>query len=337
MERKIVFDFSVKSVFTVVFGLILLGLMFYLRDIIVLFFLAFIIATAIEPLVNWLAKKGVPRWVTILGILGGMTLLIYGLVRLVIPPMTAQINHLIDNRQVLTEKVVNYLNSAPESVRTAVYDFSNQIPDKIAKYSSSTAVLNNVLGVFSGFFGFISVIVIAFYVLLENNAMENFVHDYWPTKSKDRAVKVFKEIVEKISLWARGQLMLSGTMGLMTFIGLSVLRVDYALTLALIAAVMELLPVVGPIIAAVPAILVAFAISPVLALWVTLLYLGLHQFENHVLVPQVMKRAVGLSPVVIIFSLLVGAKLLGIIGVVIAVPVASAVAVLLASTKNKEA
>lgn len=336
MEKKIIFDFSVKSVFTVVFGLILLWLMFYLRDIIVLFFLAFILATAIEPLVNYLGKKKVPRWVTILGVFVALVLFVYLLIRLVIPPISEQVNNFIENRHVITERITSYLDRAPASLRTTIYDFSNHIPEKISKYSSSGRVVENVLGVFSGLFGFVTVLVITFYLLIENNSMENFIRDYWPVKSREKAVKVFTEIVKKISYWARGQMVLSGSIGILTYIGLTVLGVDYALTLALVAAVTELLPVVGPFIGSAPAILIAFAVSPALGLWVSLLYLGIQQFENHVLVPQVMKKAVGLSPVAIIFSLLVGAKLLGIIGVIISVPVASAVSVLLNSIKNKE-
>ncbi len=337
MERKIIFDFSVKSVFTVVFGLILLWLMFYLREIIVLFFLSFILATALEPIVNMLGKKGVPRWATIIGIIFIIVFGLYGLFRLIVPPMTIQVNHLIDNRHIITERAVNYLDSAPEAVRNAVYNFSNSFPEKITKYSSSINVVDNALGIFSGFLGFVTVIVISFYLLIDNNSMENFIKDYWPTNSKEKAVRIFSQIVEKISLWARGQLILSGSIGVLTFFGLTVLNVDYALTLALFAAITELLPVIGPFIGAAPAIFIAFTINPVLALWVALLYLGIQQFENHVLVPQVMKRAVGLSPVIIIFSILVGAKLLGIIGIIIAVPVASAVGVLIKSTKKKEA
>lgn len=337
MERKITFDFSVKSVFTVVFGIILLWFLFYLRDVIVLFFLAFILATAIEPLVNFLDKKKIPRIVTILGIYVFLILFLYFLIRLVIPPISEQVNHFISDRHVITERINVYLDKAPESVRSAIYDFSNHIPEKISKYTSSSSVIDNVLGVFSGLFGFVTVLVITLYLLIENNSMENLIQDFWPIKSREKAVKVFKEIVTKISYWARGQLVLSGSIGVLTYIGLSVLGVDYALTLALVAAVTELLPVVGPFIGAVPAVLIAFAVSPSLALWVALLYVGIQQFENHVLVPQVMKKAVGLTPVAVIFSLLVGAKLLGIIGVIISVPIASAVGVLINSIKKDRA
>jgi predicted PurR-regulated permease PerM len=334
MDNKITFDFSVKSVFTVVFGLILLWVLFYLRDVIVLFFLAFILATAIEPLVNYLGRKKVPRIVTILGVYALLVLFFYMLFRLVVPPITEQVNHFVNDRHVITERISAYLDKAPASIRSTVYDFSNHIPEKISKYTSSNVVVNNVLGVFSGLFGFVTVLVITLYLLIENNSMENFIRDYWPSKSQTKAAKMFKEIVTKISYWARGQLVLSGSIGILTYVGLSVLGVDYALTLAIIAAVTELLPVVGPFIGAVPAILIAIAVSPNLALWVAVLYLGIQQFENHVLVPQVMKKAVGLSPVATIFALLVGAKMLGIIGVIISVPVASAVGVLINSVKR---
>lgn len=335
MERKIIFDFSIKSVFTVVFGLIILWVMFYLRDIIVLFFLAFILATAVDPLVSWLERKKIPRLATVIGIFIVAALGLYGLVRLIVPPISNQVNHIVDNRHVITERLVSYLNDAPEAVRNAIYDFSNELPQKITKYSSSNSVVTGAFGVFSGILGFVTFVVISLYLLFEHGSMENLLREYWPSRSREKAIKIFKEIVEKISLWARGQLILSGSIGLLTFIGLTILRIDYALTLAVIAGISELLPIVGPFVGAVPAILVAFMISPILALWTAVLYLGIQQFENHILVPQVMKRAVGLSPVVIIFSLLAGARLLGLIGVIIAVPVASAVAVLIKHSKKE--
>lgn len=337
MERRIVFDFSVQSVFKVVFGLILLWLMFYLRDIFVLFFLAFILATAIEPVVNLLGKKKIPRWVTIIGIYLLLMLFVYFLARLIIPPISEQVNTFSRERTQLAAEIDSYLEKAPSTVRVAINDFIHQIPEKISKYSKSGTVLQNALGVFSGLLGFLTVMVISFYLLIEKNSMENFVKTYWPQKSNQKALKIFKEIVTKTSYWARGQLVLSGSIGLLTYVGLTLLGVDYALSLALLAAVTELLPIVGPFIGAVPAMIIAFAINPLLVFWVGLMYFGIQQFENHVLVPQVMKRALGLSPVAIIFALLVGAKLLGILGVIISIPVASAVAVLVNSLKKKEA
>lgn len=334
MERP--FDFSLKNVFLVFLTLFLVWLLFYLRDIIVLFFISFVLAAALEPAADFFQRRKIPRWASALGFYVLLGLVIYGLVRLIVPPMTAQVQDLIARRTELANSFKDYIGHLPPTVQDAFYNYINTLPERFNQLSSS-GIVSNVLGVFSGILGVMTVFVVTFYLLLERGAVEKTITAYWPEKTKSKAVIIFKKMSLKMSLWARGQLILSGAIGLLTFIGLSLLSVDYALTLALIAAFTEMLPVVGPFIGAFPAVLIAFSVSPALALWVILLYFGIQQFEAQVLVPQVMRRAVGLSPIVIIFALLVGAKLLGFLGVLIAVPVASALAVLLDSVKtNKE-
>lgn len=336
MNKKITVDFSVRTVLVVVLSFALIWLVYYLKDIIVLFFVAFVLTTALEPAVDFFEKKKIPRWLTILGLYIFIFSLIYFLFRLIIPPIMIQARHLIENREQIIGSLNHYLDQTPDKVRGAIVDYSNTLPDLLSQYSTSNQVMTNILGVFSGILGVITIFVVSFYLLLEKNTVENFIADYWPFRSRKRAVVVFKQIVAKVSLWARAQLMLSGSIGIFTYLGLTILGMPYALTLSLIAAVTELLPVIGPVIGAVPAIIIAFTISPIVAFWVAILYLGIQQLENHILIPQVMKRVVGLSPVAIIFAILVGAKLLGVLGVIMAVPVASAVSVLLQSIGKKE-
>lgn len=335
MDRKLTFDFSFRTVFTVILTLGLVWLAFYLRDIIVLFFISFILATALDPAVNFMEKKKVPRWVSIIGFYALIGFFIYTLIRLIIPPMTTQIQHLIQSREYLADRIAGYFSSFPPTLKDGITEYVNTLPNRFAELSTGQ-IVPNVLGVFSGLLGVLTVFVATFYLLMERNGIERALEDYWPEKSKEKVVKIFRRMSLKMSLWVRGQVILSGAIGLLTFIGLSLLNVDYALTLALIAAVTELLPVIGPYIGAFPAIVIALSVSPILALWVAILYLGIQQFEAQVLVPQVMKRAVGLSPVTIIFSLLIGAKLLGFLGVIIAVPVASAISVLFETFNNKK-
>ncbi len=120
--------------------------------------------------------------------------------------------------------------------------------------------------------------------------------------------------------WVRGQLFLSLVIGVLVYIGLFLLNVPYALTLAIAAGVLEVVPVIGPIVASIPGILLAFTISPVLALGVAVMYFVVQQLENHLIVPQVMGRAVGLNPLVVILAIAVGSRLLGIMGALLAVP-----------------
>lgn len=334
-DKRITVEFSVKTVFIVALSLIFIWLIYFLKDVLVLFIVAFIFATALEPAVDWFQKKSIPRWVGILFIYVLVALVIYTLIRLVIPPVTNQVNQLIGNRQAIAEKLTEYISHTPETVRKPASDFVTKFPERAAAISSANA-FDSVLGIFSGLFGAFTVFVVTFYLLLEKGTMEGVIDDFWPSRSKEKASLIFRKIALKISLWLRAQLILSTAVGILIFLGLTIIGVDYALTLALFAALTELLPLIGPYIGAIPALIVAFTISPLTALWVVILYVGIQNFESHVLIPNVMKRAVGLSPVAIIFALLVGAKLLGILGLLLAVPVASAVAILIDEYKKRD-
>ena len=335
MEKRITIDFSVKTIFVIVASLAFMALAYYLRDVLVLFLVSFILATAFEPAVNLFERRKIPRWLSILALYALVIGVVFALVRLIVPPISSQVGQIVQNRVNYITKFNSYIEMAPESFRASIHNFANAIPARVTNYSS-TQIFDNVFGIFSGVFGAITVFVIVFYLLSERNTLENVLLEYWPEKSKKRALHTYKQVVEKVSFWARGQLILSGSIFLLTFIGLSILKVPYALTLSLIAGVTEMLPVIGPFIGAAPAVFLAFTVSPLLAVWTALLYLCVQQFENHVLVPQVMKRAVGLPPVAIIFALIVGAKLLGIIGVILAVPVTAGIMVVVEALRNKK-
>jgi len=127
----------------------------------------------------------------------------------------------------------------------------------------------------------------------------------------------------KTGAWVRGQIVLMFLVGFTTYIGLTILGVEFALPLAVIAGLLELIPTIGPIVSAIPAAIIAFTQGPLLGLGVIALYILIQQLENNILVPKVMEKAVGLSPLITIFSLLVGAALFGILGAVLAVPFAA--------------
>jgi predicted PurR-regulated permease PerM len=334
MERRINFDISLKSVITVAVALLLVGILYYVRDILILFLIAFVLATALEPLIDWFESKKVPRILTMAVIYSLFGLFIYIMIRSLIPPINDQITNLTSNRQVIVERINTYLSHMPIGVRNGFSDFVTALPDKLAGFQTGSLV-TSVFGVVTGLLAALTVLVTTFYLLLEKNVMEKAIKTFWPADTEVRALSVFKRITEKISLWARGQIILSSSVGLLTFIGLSVLRFEYALVLAVVAGFMDIIPFIGPTITLVIGVALAFAYSPIYALWVAILFLGVQQFEAHVLVPQIMKRAVGISPVLIIFAILIMGKLLGIVGVLIAVPVA-AILVVLVEEMNKK-
>ncbi len=149
----------------------------------------------------------------------------------------------------------------------------------------------------------------------------------FPKDSQDEVEDIILKVEEKLGSWLRGQITLSVTIGLLTWIALTIAGVDYALPLALMAGLLEILPTIGPIIAAVPAIIVALSDDPTKALIVLVIYIVIQLFENHVLVPRIMAKAVGLNPLVVLLGIIIGAKLLGVAGALLSVPFISLITV----------
>ncbi|MBL7155340.1 MAG: AI-2E family transporter, partial [Candidatus Portnoybacteria bacterium] len=177
---------------------------------------------------------------------------------------------------------------------------------------------------------------ISFYLAVQEKGAKRFLVSLTPNEHQSYLADLIERIESKIGGWLRGQLLLMFIIGCLTYIGLYFLGVKYALTLALVAALLEIIPYIGPILAAIPAVILAFFQSPFLALLVILLYIVIQQLENYIIVPQVMKRAVGLNPVVIIIVMLIGAKLAGLLGIILAVPVTAAAAEFLKDLQKRE-
>jgi predicted PurR-regulated permease PerM len=177
----------------------------------------------------------------------------------------------------------------------------------------------NVIGRIASFF---FVFVLSFYLTIEEEGVRKFLRAVTPKDKEIYAVKVWERAQKKLSRWLGSQLLLGLIVGCMTFIGLTIIGIPYAIGLALLAAVFELVPTVGPIVAAVPAVFIAFMKSPLLGVITLILYIVVQQLENNLLVPKIMQKTGGLNPVITLLALLVGAKLAGIVGMIMAIPVA---------------
>lgn len=238
-----------------------------------------------------------------------------------VPKLAARVKQLTVNLGV-TERVA----ALPENIRVII---DNGLSNAAA-YSLNVArrIVNAILGFAGQVVELIVVPVLAFYFLRDwRSIKDNFVTAF-PPAARAKARVIIDEIGIVISGYIRGQVLVSGVMGFFVFIGMLVLDVDYPLVLGLIAALTEAIPVIGPIIGAVPALLIAYLNSPALAIKVLVFYILIHQLENNILVPSIMKHTLELHPVSVIISLLFGAHIAGVIGMIIAVPVTAILKVL---------
>ncbi len=319
--------------------LILLALVFLylIRDILMVVFVAIIIAAAINGPVSWLQRHKVPRLLGVIFIYLLFLLLLALIVSLIFPPLAEQIKQLTVYFPGFMEKIGLSVQEwwGHYKLDGNLQNLLGRISNKLAQATSS--IFATIIGLFGGLLSAIIILVISFYLSVQEKGAKIFLVSLAPSEHRNYLADLIERIENKIGGWLRGQLLLMLIVGLLTYIGLYLLGIKYALTLALIAAFLEIVPYVGPILAAVPAVILSFFQSPFLALLVVLLYVVVQQSENYVIVPQVMRRTVGLNPIIIIVAMLIGAKLAGVLGIILAVPVAAAIAEFLKDFQKKEA
>lgn len=319
-----------RAVALTALGGILLWAMYIARDALLILYISALFAIGLAPLVKWIEQtapggRRPPRWLAILLIyivvVGGLTLI--GL--LVVPPLIAQsqdlwqrLPELLDNAQqfLIRHGLLTHPVTMEEAVRNA--------PGPSDAVGTVAMAVSRVIG---GIVAFVTILILTFYLLLESESLFLGFLKLFPRTERPRVEIVARKISGKVSAWLNGQLILAGSIGLSAALGLYLLGVPYFYVLALIAAFGEMIPVVGPIFSAIPALAVAFTVSPRTALFTSLFLLAQQQIENHLLVPKVMERQVGVSAVTVIVALLVGGSLLGILGALLAVPSAAIVQV----------
>jgi predicted PurR-regulated permease PerM len=184
-------------------------------------------------------------------------------------------------------------------------------------------VFSAVASVIGGLFGLLTILILTFYILIEADNLRDRMLHLFPARERKRVDAMSRDITVKVSAWLGGQLLLGAIIGTSSAIGLWLIGVPFFYVLALISGVGELIPVVGPVLSAIPAVAIAATVSLKKVLLVIVFFIVQQQFENHVLVPKVMQRQVGVSPVTVIVALLIGGKLLGIVGAILAVPTAA--------------
>jgi len=203
--------------------------------------------------------------------------------------------------------------------------------EKLSSQLSSAAsnIFGTAINIFGGIFNAIMILIISVYLVVQDKSLKIILASLIPEKHQSYIADLAQRIQEKLGAWLRGQLVIMIIIGILCFIGLVILKVKFALTLALLAALFEIVPFVGPVISGAVAVLIALTQSPFLALFVLILYVVVQQLEGHIIAPQVMKRVAGLNPLIVIIALIVGGKIAGLLGVVVAVPLAAALSVLL--------
>lgn len=332
-------NISTVTILKIIFILLVLYFLYIVKDILAILFVSLVIASALNPWIDWMQKRKIPRTLGIVFIYLTLFIILSSVVYLIIPPILQQISELSINFPKYFEKISSGFSIFKDY--TSRHGFLDDIKNGLGSISSNlenaaSGVFSTVTSIFGGIISFFLVLIITFYMVVEENAMKKIIRSIAPDKYQPYLMQLIARMQRKIGLWLRGQLILSLIIFALTYLGLSILRVDYALTLALIAGLTEFVPYLGPILASIPAIFLALTQAPMLAVFVAILYFIIQWVENNIIVPKLMQKVVGLNPIVSIIVLLMGFKIAGIIGAVLAIPVATAVSVFIKDLFEKK-
>jgi predicted PurR-regulated permease PerM len=303
-------------VFTAAF-LILLWFLYKIREIILAFFVALLIMAILNPIVTSLSKFKVPRGVSIFIVYIFGFALVGAAVAGIIPPLIDQTSDFVNNLPSYLQKVAVSAVFG-EQIIGEVLSQIGRIPGQVAKFGISA--FSNVLGV-------LTVLIFAFYLLLARDKLDVQLGFFFGEKKKEIG-KIIDLLETRLGGWARGQLALMFLVGVSTYVGLRLLAIPFSLSLAILAGLLEVVPYIGPVISAIPAVIIGFGISPIMGLATAALYFLIQQVENYVFVPKVMEKSVGVSPIIILLALAIGFKIAGIVGVIISIPVVITIQVL---------
>ena len=334
MDKEVRVTITSGTIFTAL--LIIVGgyLVWTLRDLVLLLLTAIVIASAIEPGIAFFIRYHIPRFIAALLVyvlvFGGVFALLY----FFFPPIVA------DAANFLTAmpRYLDTLNlSGPLSTFANATGFvatPNQTQTFIDALLSLQSVFTTTTGgvlqllvtFFGGIFSLVLVIVLSFYFALQDTDIDDFLRMVMPAKHEGYAVNLWRRAQKKIGLWMQGQILLSVIVGVLTYLGLLIIGVPYALLLAVFTALAEIIPVFGSLIAGAIAVMVGFSSGglPIAAI-VAGLYIVVNQFESNLIYPLIVKKIVGIPPLLVIVALIAGYTLAGFLGVLLSVPVAAVV------------
>lgn len=309
-------EISLKTIFTVLLVGAMLFVFSRVTDIIVQVFIAFVLMTALNPIVSRLQKLKMGRGLAI------VTTYIL-IVSLVVVVFAAMVPAFVDQ----TSKLLTQLNLPEQPLLEELSHLqftSSQIIPLVTQYGGSLGrVFQVVFTTFSALFTFFTILVMTLYFLLGRDHLYTYFMIFFRSgDKKERSKQMMNRVESALGSWVRGEFLLMLAIGVMSFVGLSLLNIPFALPLAIFAGLMEALPNIGPTLAAIPAILVALvSVSPVMGVVITVLYILIQQLENNFIVPQVMKHATGIRPLTTIILILMGFRFGGVLGALLAIPI----------------
>ena len=327
-KGDIILTISVGTMIKTFLVFILFYVLYLLSDLVLVLLTSIVVASSVEPATKWFIKRKIPRVPAVLAVYVLFLGMFAGMFYLFLPP--------------LLQDVSQFMSSLPQYLDflgrwnpwKEVFDYQMILNNLVSQFSpgisaggvagSNGNIAHTVSGVLGNVLNFILVLVISFYLAVQEKGIENFLKIIVPPKNEKYIIDLWYRSQAKIGKWMQGQLLLGIMVGALVYLGLLLLRVPQAFMLAMVAALFELIPVFGPTISAIPAVMIGFTTSANLGFMTIALYVIIQQFENHLIYPVVVRKVVGVPPILVIIALLVGAQLGGFMGLILSVPLSAA-------------
>lgn len=304
-------EISSKTIIFTVFFLIFLKFIWEVKDLIFSLLIAFIVMSATRPAVAFLEKRKIPRAISSVVIFITSFFLLGWTLSALLPPLLTE-----------TIQLLKQLPSILYGINPSLYyyfnfnSFTQYLPDL------TNQAIKIIGGAFSNAVFFLSTLFFSFYFINDENFIKKLLMKFFDESKALKVAQIFDQTEKRLSTWFWGELILMTIVGVLIFIGLNLIGIRRALPLAVIAGLLEIVPNIGPITSTIPAIIIAASQSYFLILPAIALFFIVQQLENHLIVPLVMKKAVGLHPIVTLMALIIGGKIGGVLGVLLAVPIA---------------
>ena len=327
MEEQLI-SIKTTTVLKILGILVALYVLFLVREILFALFVSLLLSSVIEPFATYFEKKHIPRvwaalliYIGLLGIIGVSLAVLFPVIIRDVPQVTQQLQEYLQN-------------SSLTSNLPFLQNFSSNIIFTEARIQTLFVQVGEIFG---GIFSFLLVLIFTFYLVIQKDPLHHIVHSVVPDTHLNRVLLTVQKVRDTLGAWFRGQLILGLISGTVVFIGLSLFGIKYAAISGLLAGILEFIPYLGPVSAAIPALFFAFIQGgPGLFLLVLIFYIVIQQIQNNFIVPKVMQKAIGLNPVLSIVAVLVGAQFGGILGALIALPVATALKTILEDIFKKQ-
>jgi predicted PurR-regulated permease PerM len=292
-------------------------------------FAAIVISAAVEPVANFLQRYRLPRTLSVTLVYIVLLLFLVGTATLLVEPLTDQITQLAMAAPHLVTDVTDFLSFLPQLNREAI---AHSLQQSLLQFSQNLAnvslnVVAQTRSIFSSIFTVLFVFILAFYLVVEKDALKKFARLITPRDHLPYIEQSIERAQRSIGRWVLAQLALGVIVGVIVGVALWIIGIKYALVLGLLSGILEIVPVMGPIVAAIPGVIVGMSQSWVYGVVALVMYVVVQQLENNFLVPAITRKAIGLNPLVTIIAILLGARLYGVAGVILSVPLATIVSI----------